>query len=139
MLDRLASGDNAARISNPLIERAPATTLVEIFLFEGRLDDAWHTAVTYGCDDRIWMTLARARESTHPLEAIPIYERAAAAQIDTKKKNGYRTAVEFLARVEKLAATAGEPQRFSDLLATVITEHARKPSLMALIDKKGWR
>jgi uncharacterized Zn finger protein len=85
------------------------------------------------------MTLARAREVDHPLDAIPIYAQAAVAQIDTKKNGGYRAAVELLARIRTLATNADEPQRFTDLLTTITTEHARKRNLMALIDKKGWR
>jgi uncharacterized Zn finger protein len=135
---RLEAGDTQPRSRNPLLERAPATTLVEILLYEGNVEEAWEAASTYGCDDRAWMTLARARESTHPLDAIPIYERAAAAQIDTKKNGGYRAAVELLARIGTLADKAGEPQRFTDLLATITAEHARKRNLIALIDKKRW-
>ncbi|MDP9416691.1 MAG: hypothetical protein M3P48_02405 [Actinomycetota bacterium] len=85
------------------------------------------------------MTLARAREATHPLDAIPIYERAIAAQIDTKKNHGYRAAVDLLARIRTLATKAGEPERFTDLLVAVTSEHARKRNLIALIDKKRWR
>ena len=136
---RFVAGDTEARTRNPLLERAPATTLVEILLYEGRADDAWDVASTHGCDDRIWMTLARAREADHPLDVIPIYARAAVAQIDTKKNGGYRTAVELLARIRTLATNADVPQRFTDLLTTVTTDHARKRNLMALIDKKGWR
>ena len=73
----------------------------------------------YGCDKHAWLTLARAREGTHPLDAIPIYQRAAATQIDTKKNGGYRTAVDLLARIRMLADEAGEPQRFSELLAGI--------------------
>jgi uncharacterized Zn finger protein len=112
--------------------------LVEILLYEGRADDAWAAASAYGCEDRTWMTLARAREATHPLDAVPIYEHAIAAQIDTKKNGGYRAAVDLLARVRTLATKAGEPERFTELLAAVTTEHARKRNLIALIDKKRW-
>ena len=139
LLQRLVAADTEARTRSPLIERAPATTLVEILLYEGRAEDAWDVAGTHGCDDRIWMALARAREVDHPLDAIPIYARAAVAQIDRKKSGGYRTAVDLLARIRTLATNADEPQRFTDLLTTIITDHARKRNLMALIDKKGWR
>jgi hypothetical protein len=37
-----------------------------------------------------------------------------------------------------LADKAGELQRFSELLAGLTTEHARKRNLIALIDKKRW-
>lgn len=135
---RLDAGDTEARTRNPLLERSPATTLVEILLYEGRADDAWSAATSHGCDERTWMTLARARETTHPLDAIPIYERAVAAQIDTKKNGGYRAAVDLLARIRSLATKGDQPQLFSQLLATVMTEHGRKRNLMALIDKKRW-
>lgn len=133
---RLEAGDGETGTRNPLLERSPATTLVEILLYEGRVEDAWSTASTHGCDDRTWMTLARAREGTHPLDAISVYERAVASQIGTKNNGGYRTAVDLLARIKTLATNAGEPQRFADLLATVRSEHARKRNLMTLIDKK---
>lgn len=135
---RLEAGDTKAPAPNPLLERSPATTLVEILLYEGRTDDAWAAAVEHGCDDRTWMTLARARESTHPFDAVPIYERAVSAQIDTKNNGGYRAAVDLLARIRTLTAKAGEPQRFTDFLASIKDEHGRKRNLMALIDKKRW-
>jgi uncharacterized Zn finger protein len=84
------------------------------------------------------MTLARAREATHPLDAIPVYERAITANIDTKTNGGYRAAVDLLARIHTLASKAAEPQRFSDLLAAVTAEHGRKRNLIARIDKKHW-
>jgi hypothetical protein len=135
---RLEAGDTEPRTPNPLLERSPATTLVEILLYEGRVDDAWSVATSHGCDDRTWMTLARAREATHPLDAIPIYERAVATQIDMKNNGGYRSAVELLARISTLAMKAGEPELFGRLLVTVTADHARKRNLMTLIAKKGW-
>lgn len=135
---RLDAGDTEARSRNPLLERPPATTLVEILLYEGRAEEAWSAATSHGCDDRTWMTVARAREATHPLDAIPIYERAVATQIDMKNNGGYRSAVDLLGRIRTLATKAGEPERFGDLLATVTTDHARKRNLMAMIAKKRW-
>ena len=135
---RLDAGDSEAHTRSPLLDRGPATTLVEILLYEGDVDDAWEAASAYGCDERTWMTLARAREAMHPLDAIPIYERAVVTQIDTKKNGGYRAAVDLLARIRTLADKAGEPGRFTELLVAVTAEHARKRNLMALIDKKRW-
>ena len=135
---RLDAGDTQARTRNPLLEQPPATTLVEILLYEGSADDAWSAATSHGCDERTWMTLAQARETTHPLDAIPIYERAVAAQIDRKNNGGYRSAVDLLGRIRTLATKAGEPERFGDLLATIRIDHARKRNLMAMIAKKGW-
>lgn len=116
----------------------PATALIEILLYEGDVEGAWATAVEHGCDRRLWLSLARAREGGHPLDAIPIYEREAFAQIDTKKNGGYRSAVDHLARIRTLADAAGRPERFEDLLAEVRVKHKPKRNLMALLDQLGW-
>jgi uncharacterized Zn finger protein len=108
--------------------------LVEILAHEGDID----AATDHGCDDRIWLTLARVRESTNPLDAIGVYEREALAQIDRKRNDAYRTAVELMARIQRLADSAGRPERFAALLTRVRTEHKAKRNLKALLDQKSW-
>jgi len=128
--------DDEARRS--LIRRMPASSLVEILLYEGDVDAAWDTATEFGCDDKLWITLARAREKTHPLDAIPVYEREVATQIETKKNAGYKSAVDYLARIRTLSREAGAPEVFEQLLASVRAAHKPKRNLMALLDQKGW-
>jgi uncharacterized Zn finger protein len=116
----------------------PAAALVEILAHEGDIDSAWEAATDHGCDDRMWVTLARARERTHPLDAIEVYEREVFAQIDRKRNDAYRSAVDLMARVRALADTAGQPERFETLLTRVRTEHKAKRNLKALLDQKTW-
>jgi uncharacterized Zn finger protein len=116
----------------------PATALVEILAHDGDIDAAWKAATDHGCDDRMWLTLARARERTHPMYAIDVYEREVFAQIDRKRNDAYRSAVELMARIRRLADTAGEPERFHALLTRVRTEHKAKRNLKALLDQKPW-
>jgi uncharacterized Zn finger protein len=115
-----------------------ASVLVDVLLYEGQVDEAWEVAAGHGVDDQTWMKLAQARASAHPLDAVPIYERAAAARIETKNAAGYRDAVRTLKRIEKLAAAGGEPGLFDDVLARIVEAHARKPSFMALLRRAGW-
>ena len=112
--------------------------LLKILLYEGRIDDAWHAATEHGCDQQMWLTLARAREQTHPLDAIAIYEPEVLAQIDRKKTPAYKKAVELMDRIRRLADAADEPHHFTDLLDRVRTEHWRKRNLKALLDGRGW-
>jgi tetratricopeptide (TPR) repeat protein len=128
--------DDEARRS--LIRRMPASSLVEILLYEGEADTAWQTASEYGCEARLWLTLARAREKAHPRDAIPVYEREMEAQIETKKNGGYKSAVDYLARIRTLSRKAGTPEVFEQLLASVRAAHKPKRNLMALLDQKGW-
>lgn len=127
--DRIASGGSRSTV---------AGVLVEVLLYEGQVDQAWDTAVQHGCDDRLWLTLAHAREATHPLDAIGVYQQAMFAGIGVKNKPAYRRAVELLARIKRLSLEGGQPERFAELLGRVKTEHKAKRNLMALIDKKGW-
>lgn len=112
--------------------------LLDILLYEGRIDEAWNTATEFGCDQQMWLTLARARERTHPLDAIAIYEPEVISQIERVKTTAYRTAVDLMERIRRLADAAGEPHRFTDLLDRVRTEHWRKRNLKKLLDDRGW-
>lgn len=84
------------------------------------------------------MKLATAREDTHPLDVIPIYEREVFSQIEAKKNATDRRAVELMSRVRRLTDSADQPHLFDDLLIRVRTEHKRKRNLMALLDSANW-
>lgn len=116
-----------------------AQGLVGILLYEGRPDEAWKVALDHGCDDELWQKLARAREDEHPLDAVEVYKREIERQIKAKTNQSYRTAVDLLARVERLNERAGRPERFAALISKVRSEHGRKRNLMALFDARGWR
>ncbi len=111
------------------------STLVEILLYEGQVDAAWEVAAMHDC---VSLTLARAREATHPQDAIPVYARAAADLIGTTKSKLYPRAVELMVRIERCYAAMGRPEDFAAYVAQVRTEHGRKHSLMALLKGKRW-
>lgn len=115
-----------------------ATALEEILLFEGLTDEAWEAAVGHGCSPHLRLTLARAREKTHPLDAVAVYEAQAAEIIDRKRPDRYRDAVDLMERIRELAGTAGEPERFTSFLRQVRTDHRLKRRLMAELDQRSW-
>ena len=138
LTDRVAEarpGDDVRR--SHLVPR-PSVALVEILMYEGDVEGAWTIAADYGCDDKTWLTLARAREATHPLDSISVYEREVFALIDRKKNRAYQAAVDLLDRIRVLADGVAQPERFSVLVERVRTEHRAKRNLMALLDRKGW-
>lgn len=83
------------------------------------------------------MTLARARETTHPADGIPVYEHAVATLIDRKNAKVYGEAVKLLARIERLHAAAGDDGR-STYLTDITTRHRAKRSLISKIHDQGW-
>ena len=81
-----------------------------------RHDEAWDAATDAGCTTRRWMELAERRESSHPIDAIGIYEPQIARSIEAKNNQGYAAAVDLMARVDRLATAAGVPDRFDKLV-----------------------
>ena len=135
---RVAGEESEGAASARRVGSATAGTLVEILLFEGCIDEAWGAALTFGCARGQWMTLARAGEDSRPLNAIDVYEPEVLALIDGRKTSYYRSAVDLMDRIRRLAADAGVSERFTALLERVRTEHRAKRNLKKLLDERGW-
>lgn len=119
--------------------RAPdASDLVEVFLFEGDVDQAWAEAKDGGCSSRLWLDLARRRETAHPLEAITIFEDEVERLIDAKSNDAYRQAVEMMAHVATLMRAGAQPHAFAPYATGVRARHKPKRNLMKLLDDRKW-
>lgn len=116
----------------------PSDLLIEILLFDGQADDAWAVASEHDCVDGLWLSIAEARQDTHPLDAIPIYRRAALTAIDTKNNRGYDTAVAYLSKIRQCAQRADDLSLFTALIVDVRSTHKPKRNLMALLERKRW-
>jgi uncharacterized Zn finger protein len=117
---------------------ADASYLVEVFLYEGDVEQAWAEAQASGCSDRWWTELARLRQEEHPGDAIPIWQAQAERAIQAKNNAGYQEAVELMARVNRLMAKAGQQEAFPLYAAQVRVAHKPKRNLMKLFDQRGW-
>ncbi|MHB1553954.1 MAG: SWIM zinc finger family protein [Acidimicrobiales bacterium] len=115
-----------------------ASDLVQVFLFDGDVDQAWTKAKAGGCSRRLWLELARRREAAHPLDAIPIFEEEVERLIAAKNNDAYRQAVETMAHVQKLLRAAAQPDAFGPYAAGVRARHKPKRNLMKLLDARGW-
>ncbi len=115
-----------------------ASDLVQVFLFECDVDQAWAEAKAGGCSQRLWLELARHREADHPLDAIPIFEDEVERLIAAKNNDAYRQAVETMAHVQKLMRAAAQRDAFEPYAAGVRARHKPKRNLMTLLDARGW-
>jgi len=120
--------------SEPGFVHPHTNALIEILLYEGRSDEAWQAATKRGASDKLWQTLARAREKTHPEDAVPIYTHAALEAIATAKRPGYQEAVRQLRHVQEIASAGA----FAGIIAAIRRDHDRKRTLMAMFDKQSW-
>ncbi|MDQ6934368.1 MAG: hypothetical protein M3130_03635 [Actinomycetota bacterium] len=121
--------------------RAPgpdSSTLVEVLLFDGDVEQAWVEASAAGCRRDLWLELARRREEEHPLEAIPIWQAEVERSIDAKKNHAYAQAVELIVRVGELMSAAGREADFTPYVAKLRALHKPKRNLMKLFDERRW-
>lgn len=123
---------------NPYRVQLAASTLVQVLLWERKLDDAWRQAQRDGCSPELWLELARRREKRHPQEALPIYLEQIELSIGGTNKRAYREAVGWLRHVRQLLARLDDPDAFARIVAEVRAKHRLKRNLMALLDREGW-
>lgn len=117
---------------------ADGSALVRIYLWEGDLEPAWQEAVALGCSDALWRELAVKRESDHPADSIPIYQREVNTLLDTKRNDGYEAAVKLLGRIRALMIRLDRHDDFAPYLASVRTAHGRKRNFTRLLDNARW-
>jgi hypothetical protein len=134
---RLDAGDMESRSRNPLLERTPATTLVDVLLYEGHADRAWAAASSYGCDDCTWMNLARAPRK-HPSSRLHPDLRASRLGPDRHQEERRPPRRGRSPGPYSHPRHEGRRTRAVHQSAGGSDDGARKRNLIALIDKKRW-
>ena len=117
--------------------RQDCDQLVLIHLHEKAPLEALAAARKGGCAQGTWMLLAEALERKQPEEALKILQEQLDPIIAPMKPEGYREAVVILGRIQDLAQRLKQPGLFATAMALVMTGHARKKNLVALIRKAG--
>jgi uncharacterized Zn finger protein len=118
--------------------RADHSTLVEIFLWENDLETAWKEAQAGGCNGGLWMLLAEKRETDHPEDALPIYQREIESTLSHANNDAYAQAVKLLKKVGQVMTRMGEGRKFPAYLESVRVTHARKRNFMRLLSRANW-
>ncbi|HDL84902.1 MAG TPA: hypothetical protein ENH11_00965 [Candidatus Acetothermia bacterium] len=112
--------------------------LVEIFLWEEKLADAWKEAQTGGCSDSLWLRLAKEREAEYPADAVPIYQRLVEQEIQKKNNQSYQEAVDMIGHIRKLLFKMGKENEFRQYLAEIKKQHKRKRNFIGYLARKEW-
>jgi uncharacterized Zn finger protein len=111
------------------------TVLVEVLLWEGDVDAAWAAAQHGGCRRSQWLTLARARASQHPADAIPVLQREVRWTLNGANRAAYKAAAQLAAELESYAERAGSSQDFAAWIRQVRGENLRRPALQDEFDR----
>jgi len=86
--------------------------LVEIFLHEQNIDEAWREAQCGGCSDQLWLKLAAQREEAHPDDAIAVYLRLGEQAVAATTDGRYEPAVGLLEKAAALMHGLGRGAEF---------------------------
>lgn len=108
--------------------------LVDILLWEGKVDDAWVEARRLGCRRTAWLELARRSEESRPEDAVAVYRQEIAALSGVTDKRVYAEVVDLLQRIRTCMARLGTAAEFPAYAAEVRAANARRPAFLALFD-----
>jgi uncharacterized Zn finger protein len=110
--------------------------LVEIFLHERKMEDAWEEAKDGGCSNDLWLRLAEEREKKHPEDAAPIYLSLGEQAIVSAQSSRYESAVQLLEKAAILLHSLGRGHEFEELLANLRQKYKAKRNLQKLAEER---
>ena len=112
--------------------------LVEIFLWEGNINDALAEAQKGGCSEQLWLKLAARLEAERPADALEIYWQRVIPKIDQTNNQAYDEAIGFLKKARELLQRLGRQAEFAPFIANLRANYKRKRNFMTLLSKMGW-
>ena len=112
------------------------SVLVEIFLYEGKAEDAWREAAAGGCSDALWLRLAAKRENEHPEDVAPIYLKYAEAGVAGTSSGRYEDAVNLLAKAAAVMKRLDRSAEFVCHLEALRAKYKIKRNFIKLVEQK---
>jgi uncharacterized Zn finger protein len=112
------------------------SVLVEIFLYEGKAEDAWREAGVGGCSDSLWLRLAANREQEHPEDAAPIYLKYAEAGVAATSNGRYEEPVNLLAKAAAVMKRLDRSAEFKIHLEALRVKYKIKRNFIKLVERK---
>jgi uncharacterized Zn finger protein len=111
--------------------------LVEIFLWEGEVEQAWLEAKTHGCSEGLWLRLAEKRQKDHPEDALSVYMQRIEPLIQQTNNSAYAEAVKLIKKVKDLMLRLKlEPQLAQYLAHLQKTYKSKRNFIKLLSDNK---
>jgi uncharacterized Zn finger protein len=118
--------------------RTDHSRLVEIYLWERDIEEAWNEATAGGCHNALWFRLAEAREKDHPQDAIAVYTEQLKPVLQWARQSAYEQAVDILRKIRKLMVRIGKQAEFASLIESIRVQYKARRNLVKLLDAQGW-
>ena len=107
--------------------------LVEIFLAEGRLAEAWAVTDAHDCQERTILAVAAASEATEPAKVIAFYEQLVERRVRHTTQVGYEEACRLIDRIGRIRKDRAETAVHAAYLSELATRHKAKRNFMKLL------
>jgi hypothetical protein len=133
---RVAEGKQKAKPNRWGVGREDHSELVQIFLWEKEVDQAWLEAQQGGCRGSLWLELARKREQDHPEDALAVYRSLVEPAVQRMNNESYREAAGFVRKAAKLLKRLGRAEEWERYLGELRTNHRRKRNFMKLLEQQ---
>ena len=111
--------------------------LVEIFLWEGDVDQAWQEAQQGGCSHSLWMRLAALRATNHPEDALTVYSNQIEPLLDQTNNDAYHQAIDLLQKIKELMVRLDRAADFESSLAQLQVKYKRKRNFIKFLKHSG--
>lgn len=112
------------------------SVLVEIFLYEGKVEDAWREATVGGCSEGLWLRLAAKREKEHPEDAAPVYLKYGEAGVAATTNGRYEEPVRLLAKAAALMKRLDRSAEFVRQMEALRSKFKIKRNFIKLLEQK---
>jgi hypothetical protein len=117
------------------LPRPDHSALVEIFLYEQNLDQAWNEAKSGDCSRSLWLRLADLRAESHPQDAAPIYLRLAETNLQEARNSRYEYSVELLIKAAAAMKRIDRGAEFVRHLSELAIKFKAKRNFIALLER----
>jgi hypothetical protein len=118
-------------------DRADRSLLVEIFLWEGDIEQAWNEAQSGGCSADLWLKLCAKREIGHPADAYPVYMKLAEEAVEKKNNDSYKEAVKHIKKAKELATRCDQSSEVNTMLGKIKLTHKPKRNFIQYLADAG--
>jgi hypothetical protein len=118
-------------------EAAVGSTLVELLLSDGDLNEALAAARRLGCHSHLWLALAAQLKEMRPADALEVYLQQVKVALGTSDRRSYGDAIALLTRAGHLFDRLGRHEEFVDYAGQVRAANSRRPAFLELFDRAG--
>jgi tetratricopeptide (TPR) repeat protein len=114
-------------------DRSP---LIEIFLYEKNVEEAWREAQGGDCWENLQLRLADLRSEEHPGDAGAIFWNAAERELASVRNSRYEHAVDLLVKAAAAMKRAGQSVEFRQKLELLKWKYGAKRNFMRLLEEE---